>query len=57
MAKFENVGRRDGPRTGGKARKDVSIIYDYQGESILTDNFKRLACEDAARESSSGISC
>jgi hypothetical protein len=28
MAKFENVGSRDGPRTGGKARKDVSIIYD-----------------------------
>jgi hypothetical protein len=27
MAKFENVGRRDGPGTGGKARKDVSIIY------------------------------
>jgi hypothetical protein len=29
MTKFENVGRRDGPRTGGKARKDVSIIDDY----------------------------
>jgi len=28
MAKFENVGRRDGSCTGGKARKDVSIIYD-----------------------------
>jgi hypothetical protein len=23
MTKFENVGRRDGPGTGGKARKDV----------------------------------
>jgi hypothetical protein len=33
------------------------LAVDYQGESILTDNFKRLACEDAARESSSGISC
>jgi len=28
MRKFENVGRRDGPATGGKALKDVSIIYD-----------------------------
>jgi hypothetical protein len=28
IAKFENVGRRDGLGTGGKARKDVSIIYD-----------------------------
>jgi hypothetical protein len=27
MAKFDNVGRRDGPRTGGKAHEDVSIIY------------------------------
>jgi hypothetical protein len=26
MTKFENVGRRDGPGTGGKARKDVSIL-------------------------------
>jgi hypothetical protein len=28
MAKFENVGRRDGPRTGSKARKNVGVIYD-----------------------------
>jgi hypothetical protein len=28
MAKFENVDRRDGPRTGSRARKDVSVIYD-----------------------------
>jgi len=28
MAKSENAGRRDGPRTGGKARKDASIVYD-----------------------------
>jgi len=28
MATFENVGRRAGPRTGGKARKDVNIIDD-----------------------------
>jgi len=28
MTKFENVGRRDGPGTGGKARKDVSINDD-----------------------------
>jgi hypothetical protein len=28
MTTFENVGRRDGPRTGGKARKDVNIIDD-----------------------------
>jgi len=28
MAKFEKAGRRNGPRTGGKARQDVSIIYD-----------------------------
>ena len=26
MTKFENVGRRDGPGTGGKARKDVSLL-------------------------------
>jgi hypothetical protein len=28
MTTFENVGRRDGLGTGGKARKDVTIIDD-----------------------------
>jgi hypothetical protein len=28
MTMFENVGRRDGPRTGSKARKDATIIDD-----------------------------
>jgi len=28
MTKFENVGHRDGPATGGTARKHISINDD-----------------------------
>ena len=43
------VTARPGVRLSDKA--------DYQGKSILRDNFNPLSCDDAARESSSGVSC